>query len=79
VLSKKKEVRTPFGDGKETVVLIKPTSDAKYKNMVDVLDEMQINEISRYVLMDANDKETASLVSLDKFYRNRAQSAKHAP
>ena len=50
-----------FGNPKETVVLIKPTKDANYKNVVDVLDEMQISQISRYVLMDANKNEVASL------------------
>jgi hypothetical protein len=34
------------------VVLIKPTNDANYKNVVDVLDEMNISNIKRYALVD---------------------------
>jgi biopolymer transport protein ExbD len=34
------------------VVLIKATDESKYKNMVDILDEMNINTIQRYALVD---------------------------
>jgi biopolymer transport protein ExbD len=34
------------------VVLIKPTADAKYKDMVDVLDEMAITNTRKYALVD---------------------------
>lgn len=34
------------------VVLIKPTNDANYKNVVDILDEMSISNIQRYALVD---------------------------
>ncbi len=34
------------------VVLIKPTDDAIYKNVVDILDEMNISNIKRYALVD---------------------------
>jgi biopolymer transport protein ExbD len=63
LLNKKMFVKNNFHDAKETVVLIKPTKDASYKNILDALDEMQINQISRYVLMDADKNEIASLIS----------------
>ncbi len=34
------------------VILIKATNDAKYRNMVDILDEMNISSIPRYALVD---------------------------
>lgn len=37
------------------VVLIKSTDDASYKNLVDILDEMQICNISRYAIVDITD------------------------
>lgn len=37
---------------KEMVVLIKPSDESKYKNVVDILDEMNISNIARYALVD---------------------------
>lgn len=36
----------------QTIVLIKPTPECSYRNVVDALDEMLINGVSRYVLME---------------------------
>lgn len=35
----------------EPIILIKPTEDAKYKNMVDILDEMNITNQKKYALV----------------------------
>lgn len=37
---------------KDLVVVIKPNDDATYKNTVDILDEMTINEIKRFAMVD---------------------------
>jgi len=41
------------------IVLIKSLDESKYKNMVDILDEMNINSIQRYAIVDVTpvDKE----------------------
>lgn len=44
-------------DPKDFVVVIKPDKDATYKNTVDMLDEMLINDIKRYALVDIADVE----------------------
>lgn len=41
----------------DLVMIIKPTNDATYKNTVDILDEMTINEIKRYAMVDISDVE----------------------
>ncbi len=37
---------------KDFVVVIKPTAEATYKNTVDILDEMAINGVKRFAMVD---------------------------
>ncbi len=49
-----KKRRTPE---KDLVIVIKPSDEASYKDVVDILDEMTINDIKRYALVDILDIE----------------------
>src|SRR5688500_3824502 len=42
---------------RDLVVVIKPNEEATYKNTVDMLDEMTINEIKRFALVDISEVE----------------------
>jgi hypothetical protein len=42
---------------KGLIVLIKPDEKAKYKNLVDILDEMLVCSIGRYAIVDLSDSE----------------------
>ncbi len=44
-------------DPKDFMVIIKPTQDATYKNTIDMLDEMTIDGIKRYALVDISPDE----------------------
>ncbi|MHA4809565.1 ExbD/TolR family protein [Flavitalea flava] len=44
-------------DPKDFMVIIKPTQDATYKNTVDMLDEMKIDDVKRYALVDISPDE----------------------
>jgi len=39
-------------------VLIKPVKTARYKNVVDILDEMNITNTRRYALVEMTDLDT---------------------
>jgi biopolymer transport protein ExbD len=45
----------------DLVVVIKPNEEATYKNTVDILDEMAINEIKRFALVDITPNENEPL------------------
>jgi biopolymer transport protein ExbD len=49
-------------DPKDFMVIIKPTQDASYKNTVDILDEMKIDDVKRYALVDITPDEYKIIV-----------------
>ena len=46
---------------RDLVVVIKPNTDATYKNTVDILDEMTINNIRRFAIVDITDPEKQAI------------------
>ena len=67
ILKKKADVRSratdPTNPEKDFVVVIKPSVDCSYQNVVDILDEMAINVVKKYALVDISEGE-AQLVSI---------------
>jgi biopolymer transport protein ExbD len=59
ILEKNREIQ-------DLVVLIKPTSESKYKNVVDMLDEMDICGVKRYALVDITPMELDLIKKLNK-------------
>lgn len=70
ILNKKDKVKGQFGEedyedfktkeprkGSFINVIIKPTTEARYKNLVDALDEMAICKVRYYVILDVSDLE----------------------
>ena len=52
IQQKQQTVKNLLGHREETVVLISPGDASTYKNLVDVLDEIQINDIQHYYIVD---------------------------
>jgi biopolymer transport protein ExbD len=61
IISKKRS--TPKED---LVIVIKPGAESTYRDVVDILDEMTINDISRYALVDISDVEEKLVNISDK-------------
>lgn len=57
------EVQQQWGDKDLLFVMIKPLPGSNVKNIVDVLDEMSINDVKRYAILEPNDP-IDSLVAL---------------
>lgn len=66
----KKKKSTPVED---LVVVLKPNEEATYKNTVDMLDEMTINEIKRFALVDI------SPVENELMYRTEGRTVPTTP
>jgi len=61
IRQKQNQLSKRNADIKELIVLIKPSTNSSYKNMVDALDEMLINQVTRYVIADPQTEESAFL------------------
>ena len=60
VISRSRDAENPE---KDFVVVIKPSVDCNYQNVVDILDKMAINVVKKYALVDISEGE-AQLVSI---------------
>jgi biopolymer transport protein ExbD len=53
IQEKQKKVATILGNRLETVLIIYPEDQSTYKNFIDALDEVQINDIRHYFVMNS--------------------------
>jgi biopolymer transport protein ExbD len=51
IRQKQMELQQSGVDKRQLIVLIKPDNHASYKNVIDLLDEMTINGVTRYALL----------------------------
>jgi biopolymer transport protein ExbD len=52
LMDKRKQMKEFYGDPKEFFVIIRPDSTCSYKVLIDLIDEMTINEVTRYTIVD---------------------------
>lgn len=60
---KQKAVGKAIGDPEKMIVIIKMTDGATYKNMVDILDEMDITNTKIYAIQDIADLELEAIAN----------------
>jgi len=58
--AKREQVMQRFGKN-DLMVLVKADNNANYKNVVDMMDELLINNVVRYALVDITSEETGYL------------------
>lgn len=58
IYRRQKEVASQYGSADSMFVMIKALPQSKYKNTVDILDEMRITNTGRYALIEMNDIDT---------------------
>jgi len=65
ILQEEERLTNTYGDPKTSkkgiIVIIKPSKKSKYKNIVDILDEMAITKVPTYAIVDIEPKELALL------------------
>ena len=69
LFEQQKLVKRDFPQDKDEnpmIILVKMTDDAKYKNWVDIIDEMNITEQKRYMLMDITKEEVEIVRDYEK-------------
>jgi biopolymer transport protein ExbD len=64
IKNRQDEVALQYGSKDTLIVLIKAMPKAKYKNMVDILDEMRITGVKAYALVDLDKVDTTIMESL---------------
>ena len=52
IQQKQNEVAQKLGDKDKTTIIIDPGPESSYKNFVDILDEIQINDIRNYFVVN---------------------------
>jgi biopolymer transport protein ExbD len=57
IINKKDWLQRNYHEGDQLLVLIKPTKESSFSNLVSVLDEMLINDVGRYMVVDISEEE----------------------
>lgn len=71
-LDKGKAKGLPLCEGKETkgcwdpIIVIKPNKTSRYKNLIDILDEMKISAVPKYALTEMTPNDSTLLVQFGK-------------
>jgi hypothetical protein len=57
--------RNKKGYSKDLILIIKPTDNSSYNQLIDIMDEIEINAVVRYALTDISAKEKEWIIQLN--------------
>lgn len=57
IQQKQKSVELLLGNKNKTVIIIDPGAESSYKNFIDIIDEIQINDVQHYFIVDHNQQD----------------------
>jgi biopolymer transport protein ExbD len=64
IYKRQKEVAAKYGDKDQLVILIKAMSSSKYRNLVNILDEMEITQTKRFSLLEFTEADSLMLYGM---------------
>jgi biopolymer transport protein ExbD len=63
IRAKKAQLLKAGADAEELFLIIKPSADASYENVVNLLDEVMVNNVKRYAIVEADASEIAFMAA----------------
>ena len=81
IIEKQKKVAAKWGNANEMIALIKTMPDAKYKNLVFILDEMPVTKTGKYAIVELAKPEQAMVEQLysDPNFKNQTEGSTTNP
>jgi biopolymer transport protein ExbD len=64
LLDKKTTVKNTKGTADDMVLIVKPANESSYKNFVDILDEVAINQVKHYFIDEMNAADSVLLKTI---------------
>jgi biopolymer transport protein ExbD len=64
IIQKQQKIIADKKEVKDMVVIIKPGEKSTYKNLIDVLDEMQINRVKKYAVIKRSPRDEQAITKI---------------
>ena len=63
IIRNKQKALEKIGKRNDLVFIFKPTAESNYGNVIDIMDDILINDVRRYMLMDITQEEKTAIVT----------------
>ena len=66
IQQKQKSVELVLGNKNKTVIIIDPSAESSYKNFMDIMDEIEINDVQHYFIVDHNHQAQSNNITIQQ-------------